>query len=94
MLNLLHSATELLFQSYETLLYLVTEYASVEITNIKTKQIIILFVKLSRASRARLKAVAMRKGCFQKLLALRLSTGDWLVLYGGEEGERARRVFF
>jgi hypothetical protein len=38
---------------------------------------------LSHASRARLKAVAMRKGCFQKLLvfhALRLSSGDWLAL--------------
>jgi len=45
MLNLLHCATELLFQSYEKFLYLVSEYASVEITNIKTKQIIILFVK-------------------------------------------------
>jgi hypothetical protein len=44
---------------------------------------------LSRALRARLKAVAMRKGCFQKLLifhALRLSSGDWLDLKGGEEG--------
>jgi len=45
MLNLLHHARELLFQSHETFLYLVTEYTSVEMTNIKTKQIIILFVK-------------------------------------------------
>jgi len=45
MLSLLHSATELLLQSYETVLYPATEHASVEITNIKTKQIIILFVK-------------------------------------------------
>jgi hypothetical protein len=31
---------------------------------------------VSRASRARLKAVAKRKGRFEKFLALRLSTGD------------------
>jgi hypothetical protein len=36
-------------------------------------------VVLSRASRARLKAVAKRKGGFEKFLALRLSTGDMLV---------------
>jgi hypothetical protein len=51
---------------------------------------------VSRALRARLKAVAMRTGCFQKLLiflTLQLSSGDWLALKGVEEGERARWVF-
>jgi hypothetical protein len=38
----------------------------------------VVFV-LSRASRAHLKAVAKRKGGFEKFLALRLSTGDRLV---------------
>jgi hypothetical protein len=41
---------------------------------------------MSRVSRARLKAVAMRKGCFQKLLALRLSSGLWLVCKGEKNG--------
>jgi hypothetical protein len=51
---------------------------------------------LSRASRARLKAITTQKYLFQKLLVLytlRLSSSDWLSLRGGRRGEVGRRVF-